>query len=102
MDALYKQYKERQKKKGRSVGEGSSKGRDKRATLEDEDDGDLGSDDVNNSDGSDSEETRFGEDDANNPLEWENNANEEDEEMNPKKRSTRTRTISSLNLTRAK
>jgi|TARA_B100000405_G_scaffold49539_2_gene32717 AdoMet-dependent rRNA methyltransferase SPB1 len=85
LDALYKQYKERQKKKGRSVGEGSSKGRDKRATLEDEDDGDLGSDDVNNSDGSDSEETRFDEDDDA-PLEWENNANEEDEEMNPKKK----------------
>ena len=61
---MYKQYKERQKKKGRSVGEGSSKGRDKRATLGDDDDGELGSDDVNNSDGSDSEETRFDDEDA--------------------------------------
>ena len=48
LDALYKQYKERQKKKGRSVGEGSKGSamrRDKRATLEGEGDGELGSDD---------------------------------------------------------
>ena len=86
LDALYKQYKERQKKKGRSVGEGSkSTGRDKRATLEDDGDGELGSDDDDEeSDESDSEETHFDEDDDA-PLEWENDDDDEAEEKKTKK-----------------
>ena len=92
LDALYKQYKERQKKKGRSVGEGSKGSamrRDKRATLEGEGDGELGSDDdedVDESDESDSEETGFEEDDDA-PLEWEKNEDVEGEEKNRKKKT---------------
>ena len=58
-------------------------GRDKRATLEDEDDGDLGSEMSTIVTEVIARRLTDEDDDV---LEWENNANEEDEEMNPKKK----------------
>lgn len=94
LNALYKQYKERQKKKGKTIGE-ASKGRDKRATLED-DEGELAEDEDGSSSSEDdddddddeknSEETRFEEDDDE-PLEWEND-DDDGEKAKKKKQKT--------------